>query len=70
MPYRILLVEDDTTLRETVAYNLQRRGDEVITAGNRDGRRWKTRGLPSRLPDPPGEEGEAAARQDRSTRRR
>ena len=34
MPYRILLVEDDTTLRETVAYNLQRQGYEVITADN------------------------------------
>ena len=27
MPYRILLVEDDTTRRETVACNLQRQGD-------------------------------------------
>jgi len=70
MPHRILLVEDDTTRRETVACNLQRQGDEVITAGSRPGRRWKTRGLPSRLPDPPGEEGEAAARQDRSAKRR
>ncbi len=34
MPYRILLVEDDTTLRETVAYNLRNQGYEVITADN------------------------------------
>lgn len=34
MAYRVLLVEDDATLRETVAYNLQRQGYEVLTADN------------------------------------
>lgn len=32
MPYRILLVEDDATLRETVAYNLRHQGYDVATA--------------------------------------
>ena len=32
MPYRILLVEDDVTLRETVAYNLRNQGYEVLEA--------------------------------------
>lgn len=35
MPYRILLVEDDATLRETVEYNLAHQGYDVIVA--RDG---------------------------------
>ncbi len=35
MPYRILLVEDDATIRETVEYNLSRQGYDVIVA--RDG---------------------------------
>lgn len=34
MAYRVLLVEDDATLRETVAYNLSRQGYEVLTANN------------------------------------
>ncbi|MEZ4541946.1 MAG: response regulator transcription factor [Chloroflexota bacterium] len=34
MAYRVLLVEDDPTLRETVAYNLSRQGYEVLTADN------------------------------------
>lgn len=34
MAYRVLLVEDDATLRETVAYNLSRQGYEVLTADN------------------------------------
>lgn len=34
MTYRVLLVEDDATLRETVAYNLRRQGYEVLTADN------------------------------------
>ena len=32
MPYRILLFEDDVTLRETVAYNLRNQGYEVLEA--------------------------------------
>jgi len=34
MPYRVLLVEDDATLREAVAYNLRHQGYEVVEAGN------------------------------------
>jgi DNA-binding response OmpR family regulator len=34
MPYRILLVEDDPTLRETVAYNLRAQGYEVLLAAD------------------------------------
>ena len=34
MAYRVLLVEDEATLREAVAYNLQRQGYEVLTADN------------------------------------
>jgi DNA-binding response OmpR family regulator len=34
MPYRVLLVEDDTTLRETVAYNLRAQGYEVLLAAD------------------------------------
>ena len=34
MPYRILLVEDDVTLRETVAYNLRHQGYDVETAAD------------------------------------
>jgi DNA-binding response OmpR family regulator len=34
MPHRILLVEDDATLRETVAYNLRNQGYEVLTAAD------------------------------------
>ena len=34
MSYRILLVEDDVTLRETVAYNLTHQGYEVLAADN------------------------------------
>jgi hypothetical protein len=32
MPYRILLVEDDSTLRETIACNLRAQGYEVLLA--------------------------------------
>ena len=31
-PYRVLVVEDDITLRETVAYNLGKEGYEVLSA--------------------------------------
>jgi DNA-binding response OmpR family regulator len=34
MPYRILLVEDDPTLRETVEYNLRHAGYEVLLAAD------------------------------------
>ena len=34
MPYRILLVEDDVTLRETVEYNLRNQGYQVFVADN------------------------------------
>lgn len=34
MLYRILLVEDDATLRETVEYNLRNQGYDVLTAGD------------------------------------
>jgi DNA-binding response OmpR family regulator len=34
MPYRVLLVEDDPTLRETVAYNLRAQGYEVLLAAD------------------------------------
>jgi DNA-binding response OmpR family regulator len=34
MAEKILVVEDEPTLQETLAYNLQRQGYEVITAGN------------------------------------
>ena len=34
MAYRILLVEDDATLRETVAYNLRHQGYDVATAAD------------------------------------
>ena len=34
MPERILVVEDDQTLQETLAYNLERQGYEVTTAGD------------------------------------
>jgi DNA-binding response OmpR family regulator len=34
MPYRVLLVEDDVTLRETVEYNLRNQGYEVVVADN------------------------------------
>lgn len=36
MPYRVLLVEDDATLRETVEYNLRHQGYDVVVA--EDGR--------------------------------
>lgn len=32
MPYRVLVVEDDDTLRETLEYNLNNQGYQVITA--------------------------------------
>ncbi len=34
MPYRVLLVEDDVTLRETVEYNLRNQGYQVFVADN------------------------------------
>ena len=34
MAEKILVVEDEPTLQETLAYNLERQGYEVITAGN------------------------------------
>jgi DNA-binding response OmpR family regulator len=34
MPYRVLLVEDDPTLRETIAYNLRAQGYEVLLAAD------------------------------------
>lgn len=34
MNYRVLIVEDDVTLRETLAYNLQRQGYSVFTAAD------------------------------------
>ena len=34
MPYQVLIVEDDETLRETLEYNLRNQGYEVITADN------------------------------------
>ena len=34
MPYRVLLVEDDVALRETVEYNLRNQGYEVVVADN------------------------------------
>lgn len=34
MTYKILVVEDDTTLRETLEYNLVRQGYDVIITGN------------------------------------
>ncbi len=34
MPEKILIVEDDPTLQETLAYNLNRQGYEVTTAGD------------------------------------
>jgi DNA-binding response OmpR family regulator len=34
MPEKILVVEDDQTLQETLAYNLERQGYEVTTAGD------------------------------------
>lgn len=34
MDYKVLIVEDDVTLRETVEYNLQRQGYGVLTADN------------------------------------
>ncbi|MCA9959255.1 MAG: response regulator, partial [Anaerolineales bacterium] len=34
MAYKILVVEDDATLLETLEYNLARQGYEVITAVN------------------------------------
>ena len=33
-PIRILVVEDEPTLLETLAYNLQRQGYTVLTASN------------------------------------
>jgi len=34
MAEKILIVEDEQTLQETLAYNLKRQGYEVITAGD------------------------------------
>ena len=34
MPYQLLIVEDDETLRETLEYSLRNQGYEVITADN------------------------------------
>ena len=34
MPYQVLIVEDDETLRDTLEYNLRNQGYEVITADN------------------------------------
>ena len=34
MPYQVLVVEDDKTLRETLEYNLRNQGYEVLTADN------------------------------------
>ena len=34
MPYQVLIVEDDETLRETLEYNLRNQGYQVITADN------------------------------------
>ena len=34
MPEKILVVEDDPTLQETLAYNLERQGYDVLTAGD------------------------------------
>ena len=34
MPYQVLVVEDDETLRETLEYNLRNQGYDVLTADN------------------------------------
>ena len=34
MPYQLLIVEDDETLRETLEYNLRNQGYEVLVADN------------------------------------
>lgn len=34
MPYQVLIVEDDETLRETLDYNLRNQGYQVLTADN------------------------------------
>ena len=34
MPYQVLIVEDDETLRETLEYNLRNQGYEVLVADN------------------------------------
>ena len=34
MPYQVLIVEDDETLRETLEYNLRNQGYQVLTADN------------------------------------
>jgi DNA-binding response OmpR family regulator len=38
MPEQILIVEDDPSLQETLAYNLARKGYQVQTAGDGRGR--------------------------------